>query len=118
MHTLMQERSSVGAAHSAADRVLLQATHAHGDLESQRQRLGGVQNRLQGLARAVPGLNSLMTRIRGKREKDRLIMAACIGSCVVLISKLSVDLCFFFCCLFLTPVFLSLLQCCIGGICK
>lgn len=85
MHLLMQEQNSVRGSHSAADRVLLQAEAAHRDLEKQRHRVGGVQSRLRNVARAVPGLDSLMTRIRGKREKDRLILAACIGTCVVLI---------------------------------
>lgn len=82
MHELMSEHEAVGGAHSAADRVLAQASATHGDLEGQRHRLEGIGGRLQSLARQVPGLNSLMSRIRTKRERDRMLLAACIGTLI------------------------------------
>ena len=85
MHDLMEEHSAIGGAHREADRVLLQATAAHSDLESQRRRLDGVGGRLQRLARDVPGLNSLMSRIRNRRERDRTVLAACIGTLTFLL---------------------------------
>ena len=85
MHELMDEHAAIAGAHREADRVLLQASSAHSDLEAQRQRLGGVSGRLQRLARDVPGLNSLMSRIRNRRERDRLVLAGCIGSLTFLL---------------------------------
>lgn len=58
---------------------------AHADLEAQRHREQSIASRLSNIGRSVPGLNSLMTRIRGRRERDRLILAGCIGTCITLI---------------------------------
>jgi type II secretory pathway component PulM len=64
---------------------LAQASAAHADLEGQRRREQSIASRLTNIGRSVPGLNSLMTRIRGRRERDRLILAGCIGTCITLI---------------------------------
>jgi Golgi SNAP receptor complex protein 1 len=85
LQALMDEQDAARGAHRAADRVLAQAAAAHADLEAQNQRVASVGSRLVNIARSVPGLNSLMTRIRGRRERDRYVMAACIGTCITLI---------------------------------
>jgi Golgi SNAP receptor complex protein 1 len=85
LQALMDEQDAARGAHRAADRVLAQAAAAHADLEAQNQRVASVSSRLVNIARSVPGLNSLMTRIRGRRERDRYVMAACIGTCITLI---------------------------------
>jgi Golgi SNAP receptor complex protein 1 len=85
MHEAMRERQSLTGSHMAADRVLAQAAHANTDLEAQRKRLSGVGDRLHNMTRSIPGLNSLMTRIRGKRERDRMVVAGAIGLCVTVL---------------------------------
>jgi Golgi SNAP receptor complex protein 1 len=85
MQNLMDEHNAGLGAHRAADRVLAQASAAHADLEGQRRREQSIASRLTNIGRSVPGLNSLMTRIRGRRERDRLILAGCIGTCITLI---------------------------------
>jgi golgi SNAP receptor complex member 1 len=85
LRALMDEQDAARGAHRAADRVLAQATAAHADLEAQNQRVSSLGSRLTNIARSVPGLNSLMTRIRGRRERDRYVMAGCIGTCVTLL---------------------------------
>jgi len=82
MQGLMDEHSAVTGANRAADRVLQQAEATHADLEAQRQRVNSIGSRLANVGRLVPGLNSLMTRIRGRRERDRYMLAGCIGSCI------------------------------------
>ena len=86
MHDAMRERAAVSGANSAADRVLAQATAASGDLEGQRRRLLTVGERFANVARNIPGINGLMTRIRGKRERDRLVLAAAIALCITLLA--------------------------------
>lgn len=85
MHDVMRERTSLAGSHSAADRVLAQAANAHADLEAQNRRLQSLGGRLTNMVRSFPGMNSLMTRIRGKRERDRLIIAVAIGFCITLL---------------------------------
>lgn len=83
MEHLMREGRHIGNSLNAASQVISQATEVRSDLRSQGLSLGRVQSTMGVIASNIPGLNTLVDRIKRKRSKDDKILAAVIASCIL-----------------------------------
>jgi Golgi SNAP receptor complex protein 1 len=83
MEHLMREGRHIGNSLNAASQVISQATEVRSDLRNQGLSLGRVQSAMGVIASNIPGLNTLVDRIKRKRSKDDKILAGVIASCIL-----------------------------------
>jgi golgi SNAP receptor complex member 1 len=83
MDHLMRERNHIHNSLSAAAAVVSQASEVRADLRSQGLSLGRVQSTMGMIVGNIPGLNTLVEKIRRKRSKDDKIVAGVIASCIL-----------------------------------
>lgn len=83
MEHLMRERNHINNSMNAASSVIAQASEVHSDLRVQGMSLGRVQNAMGMIANNIPGLNTLVDRIRRKKSMDDKIVAGVIASCIL-----------------------------------
>ena len=83
MEHLMREGRHISNSMNAAASVISQASEVRADLRSQGLSLGRVQNTMGLIAQNIPGLNTLVDKIRRKRSKDDKILAGVIASCIL-----------------------------------
>jgi golgi SNAP receptor complex member 1 len=83
MDHLMRERNHIHNSLSAAAAVVAQASEVRADLRSQGLSLGRVQSTMGMIVGNIPGLNTLVEKIRRKRSKDDKIVAGVIASCIL-----------------------------------
>jgi len=83
MEHLMREGRHIGNSLNAAASVISQASEVRADLRSQGLSLGRVQSTMGVIAQNIPGLNTLVDKIRRKRSKDDKILAGVIASCIL-----------------------------------
>mmetsp|Transcript_101606 Transcript_101606/g.152258 ORF Transcript_101606/g.152258 Transcript_101606/m.152258 type:complete len:235 (-) Transcript_101606:23-727(-) len=83
MDHLLRERNHIGNSLNAASSVIAQATEVHSDLRAQGFSLGRVQGLMGNIAQNIPGINTLVERIRRKRSKDDKIVAGVIATCII-----------------------------------
>jgi Golgi SNAP receptor complex protein 1 len=83
MEHLMREGRHIGNSLSAASQVISQATEVRSDLRNQGMSLSRVQSTMGVIASNIPGLNTLVDRIKRKRSKDDKILAGVIASCIL-----------------------------------
>jgi Golgi SNAP receptor complex protein 1 len=80
---MLEERGRLDRSHGVIDSVLSQAYAVNESFGLQREMLGSVQRRIQGVAGIVPGVNGLIGRIGSKRRRDGLILGGFIGLCML-----------------------------------
>jgi Golgi SNAP receptor complex protein 1 len=80
---LMREGRHIGNSLNAASQVINQATEVRADLRTQGLSLGRVQSAMGQIVSNIPGLNTLVGKIRSKRSKDDKILAGVIASCIL-----------------------------------
>jgi len=83
MDHLMRERNHIHGSQSAAAAVLNQAAEIRNDLRAQGLSLGRARNLMGQIAGSVPGINTVVEKIRKKRTKDDVVVAGVIASCVL-----------------------------------
>ena len=83
MEHLMRERNHIGNSMNAASSVIAQASEVRSDLRLQGLSLGRVQSTMGMIASNIPGLNTLVEKIRRKKSLDDKIVAGVIASCIL-----------------------------------
>lgn len=83
MEHLLRERNHIGNSLNAAATVISQASEVRSDLKAQGLTLGRVQSTMGMISNNIPGLNTLVDKIRRKRNKDQVILAGVIASCIL-----------------------------------
>mmetsp|Transcript_26157 Transcript_26157/g.72996 ORF Transcript_26157/g.72996 Transcript_26157/m.72996 type:complete len:233 (+) Transcript_26157:330-1028(+) len=83
MEHLMRERNHINNSMSAASSVIAQASEVRSDLRNQGMTLGKAQASIGRIMGNIPGINTLVERIRRKRSKDDMIVAGVIASCIL-----------------------------------
>eukprot|EP00736_Rhodelphis_marinus_P010761 Rmarinus@m.5197 len=81
----MRETSSLMSSHQAVDSVLEQAVRTKETLGSQKAIFENINNRMITVVQSVPGINSLLSRIRTKKKQDSIIIWSLIGLCMFFI---------------------------------
>ena len=83
MDHLMRERSHINNSTSAAAAVINQATEIRNDLRNQGMSLGRVQSTMGQIIGNIPGINTLVAKIKSKKSKDDMIIIGVIASCIL-----------------------------------
>lgn len=83
MDSLMRERGHIQNSLNGANQTLAQAAQIRADLGAQRMSLGRVTSGIGTIMTNVPGLNTLVDRIRARRSRDDNILAGVIASCIL-----------------------------------
>ena len=83
MDHLMRERNHIHNSQNAAAAVLNQAAEIRNDLRAQGMSLGRARSLMGQIAGNIPGINTLVEKIKKKRSKDDLIVAGVIASCIL-----------------------------------
>lgn len=83
MEHLLRERNHIHNSLNSAGVVLAQASEVRSDLRNQGLSLGRVQSTVGRIMGNIPGINTLVERIRRKRSKDDMIVAGVIASCIL-----------------------------------
>eukprot|EP00980_Cylindrotheca_fusiformis_P002471 scaffold584_cov132-Cylindrotheca_fusiformis.AAC.24 len=80
---LMREGRHIGNSLNAASQVISEATEIRSDLRNQGLSLGRVQSTMGTIASNIPGLNTLVDKIKRKRSKDDKILAGFLAESIV-----------------------------------
>ncbi|KAK8825381.1 hypothetical protein WA538_003077, partial [Blastocystis sp. DL] len=94
MQTLLKER---GAAHNSlmmADEYLNQASESHSHLVNQRKRLETSSGRMNSMMNRFPTVNSLMSKITDKKNRDKWSSVARFTRSVIVASFIGLCICF------------------------
>jgi len=83
MEHLLRERNHINNSMNAASSVIAQASEVRSDLRTQGLSLGRAQASIGRIVGNIPGINTLVERIRRKRSKDDMIVAGVIASCIL-----------------------------------
>jgi Golgi SNAP receptor complex protein 1 len=83
MEHLLRERNHIANSQSAAASVINQASEIRSDLRNQGLSLGRVQSTMGLIAGNIPGINTIVEKIRRKRSKDDMVVAGVIASCIL-----------------------------------
>lgn len=83
MEHLLRERNHIGNSMNAAASVIAQASEVRSDLRLQGLSLGRVQSTMGKIASNIPGLNTLVEKIRRKKSLDDKVVAGVIASCIL-----------------------------------
>ncbi|KAL3068344.1 hypothetical protein niasHT_030635 [Heterodera trifolii] len=82
---LLKEHESISSCDRLLNEQISIAMSVKENLYTQSTGLGSVGKRLNQLTKKYPAINHLMNKIRMKKRKDTLILAAVISTCLVLI---------------------------------
>mmetsp|Transcript_22352 Transcript_22352/g.31160 ORF Transcript_22352/g.31160 Transcript_22352/m.31160 type:complete len:260 (-) Transcript_22352:10-789(-) len=82
MDNLMRERSSIHSSSVMANDLVLQAEETKSQLDRQLDRLSSINSRIRGVGRNMPSLNTIMSNIRYKKNRNMLILAGVISFCI------------------------------------
>lgn len=83
MEHLLRERNHIGNSMNAAASVIAQASEVRSDLRLQGLSLGRVPSTMGKIASNIPGLNTLVEKIRRKKSLDDKVVAGVIASCIL-----------------------------------
>ena len=84
MDHLLRERNHIHNSLNTAASVIAQASEVRADLRTQGLSLGRVQSTMGQIAGNIPGINTLVEKIRRKRSKDDMIVAGVIATCILI----------------------------------
>lgn len=79
---LLQEKYSLANSQKNTDAILGQAQNVSEALRNQRGTITNATSRLVSIGKSVPGVETLMNRIRNKRTRDNTILAIVIALCL------------------------------------
>jgi Golgi SNAP receptor complex protein 1 len=83
MDHLLRERNHIGNSMNAAASVINQASEVRAELRNQGVSLQNSQSTMGRIMGNIPGINTVVERIRRKRSKDDMILAGVIASCIL-----------------------------------
>jgi len=83
MDHLMRERNHIHNSQNAAAAVLSQAAEIRNDLRAQGLSLGRARSLMGQIAGNIPGINTIVEKIKKKRSKDDMIVAGVIASLIL-----------------------------------
>mmetsp|Transcript_18497 Transcript_18497/g.34446 ORF Transcript_18497/g.34446 Transcript_18497/m.34446 type:complete len:235 (+) Transcript_18497:331-1035(+) len=83
MDHLLRERNHIANSQNAASSVINQASEIRADLRNQGLSLGRVQSTMGLIVGNIPGINTVVEKIRRKKSKDDMIVAGVIASCIL-----------------------------------
>jgi Golgi SNAP receptor complex protein 1 len=80
---LLRERNAIDNSTNGASSVLDQAAHVRAELRSQGSNLRGISGTMGQIASRVPGLNSIIDKIRKKRLQDDRVVGGVVAMCIL-----------------------------------
>jgi len=80
----MKEYDHLKNSHALIDQQLETAEHTKENLQSQRQSLRLIQQKMNTLAHKFPLINNLVQKIKFKKRKDSIILGTVISVCLIL----------------------------------
>ncbi|BGO89985.1 hypothetical protein NBRC10512_001970 [Rhodotorula toruloides] len=83
--SLLAERGRIDNSHRMADETLEQAYATRAEFSAQRSNLSRIQQRMNGVASQVPGLNSVIGMINNRRQKNAMIWGVVLGLMAVIL---------------------------------
>jgi len=83
MDALLRERNHINNSINATSSILDQAATIRQDLRQQGMSLTNIRGTIGGIVSTVPGLNSLVDKIKRKRSRDDYILSGVIASCIL-----------------------------------
>ncbi|BGP30475.1 protein transport protein gos1 [Rhodotorula toruloides] len=83
--SLLAERGRIDNSHRMADETLEQAYATRAEFSAQRSNLSRIQQRMNGVASQVPGLNSVIGMINNRRQKNAMIWGIVLGLMAVIL---------------------------------
>ncbi|BGP06428.1 Golgi SNAP receptor complex member 1 [Rhodotorula toruloides] len=83
--SLLAERGRIDNSHRMADETLEQAYATRAEFSAQRSNLSRIQQRMNGAASQVPGLNSVIGMINNRRQKNAMIWGVVLGLMAVIL---------------------------------
>lgn len=81
---LLAEHEHINSSERMVDEQLSMAMAVKENLKHQQRRIGGAMQQLQMTMKKYPVINNVMQKIRMKKRKDTLIVAAVIAICFIL----------------------------------
>lgn len=82
---MLDERQRIENSHNVTDSVLSQAYAINENFHLQRETLTSINRRIVGAASTMPGINSLMTRIGAKKQRDGIILGSFVAFCFLVV---------------------------------
>ncbi|KAI1729271.1 golgi SNAP receptor complex member 1 [Ditylenchus destructor] len=82
---LLRENDSINSCDRLVDEHISIAMSVKENLQSQKSGLGDINKRIQHLTRKYPAINNVINKIRVKKRKDTIILAAVISTCLILL---------------------------------
>lgn len=83
MEQLLRERNAIDNSMKSASSVLNQAASVRTELRSQGTSLRGVSGTMAMIAGNIPGVNTLIEKIRKKRQQDDRIVSGVVAACIL-----------------------------------
>ncbi|BGO98092.1 hypothetical protein RTG_01287 [Rhodotorula toruloides ATCC 204091] len=83
--SLLAERGRIDNSHRMVDETLEQAYATRAEFSAQRSNLSRIQQRMNGVASQVPGLNSVIGMINNRRQKNAMIWGVVLGLMAVIL---------------------------------
>ena len=83
MEQLLRERNAIDNSMKSASSVLNQAAGVRTELRSQGASLRGVTGTMASIANNIPGVNTLIDKIRQKRQRDDRVVSGVVAGCIL-----------------------------------
>lgn len=83
MEQLLRERNAIDNSMKSASSVLNQAASVRTELRSQGTSLRGITGTMASIANNIPGVNTLIDKIRSKRQRDDRIVSGVVAGCIL-----------------------------------
>ena len=85
MEQLLRERNAIDNSMTSASSVLNQAASVRTELRSQGASLRGITGTMASIANNIPGVNTLIDKIRQKRQRDDKVVSGVVAGCILFI---------------------------------
>jgi Golgi SNAP receptor complex protein 1 len=83
LQQLLRERNAIDNSMNSASSVLNQAAYVRAELRNQGANLRGITRTMGRIASNVPGLNTIIDKIRKKRLQDDRVMGGVVAMCIL-----------------------------------
>ena len=83
MEQLLRERNAIDNSMKSASSVLNQAASVRTELRSQGASLRGITGTMASIANNIPGVNTLIDKIRQKRQRDDKVVSGVVAGCIL-----------------------------------
>ena len=83
MEQLLRERTAIDNSMKSASSVLNQAANVRSELRSQGTSLRGIVGTMASIVNNIPGVNTLIDKIRQKRQRDDRVVSGVVAGCIL-----------------------------------